>query len=208
MRRGDKSFWHEERAVTALTTRRKLADVAVVGADVLTLDPTSRVEREHVGADNGDVGQLPSGGQCGHGSLLMPKRFVTPAHDGGAKTICQAPPRRLPLSAMPPTIRDVAAAAGVSPTTVSHALNGKGRVDAATRTRIADVADELGYRANRVARGLRSGRTGTIGLALPETSGNEAGAEMLGLDFYLQLAAGATRAAFSHDQALLLLPPL
>ena len=45
------------------------------------------------------------------------------------------------------TIHDVAAAVGLSPTTVSHALNGKGRVDPATRERVARAADRLGYRA-------------------------------------------------------------
>ncbi|MGH8988580.1 MAG: LacI family DNA-binding transcriptional regulator, partial [Acidimicrobiales bacterium] len=38
------------------------------------------------------------------------------------------------------TIRDVAAAAGVSPTTVSHALSGKGRLDPRTRARIKRTA--------------------------------------------------------------------
>jgi len=43
-----------------------------------------------------------------------------------------------------PTIHDVAQAAGVSVTTVSGALNGKGRVDPATRTRIADAVVQGG----------------------------------------------------------------
>ncbi|XGU21714.1 LacI family DNA-binding transcriptional regulator [Rhodococcus sp. 3Y1] len=51
--------------------------------------------------------------------------------------------------------------------TVSYALNGKGRVDAATRARVQEVADRLGYRANRSAQNLRSGRTATLGLMLP-----------------------------------------
>jgi LacI family transcriptional regulator len=63
------------------------------------------------------------------------------------------------------TIRDVAALAGVSVTTVSHALNdvpGK-RVSATTRERIRDAADELRYRPNRLAQGLRKQRSQTIG---------------------------------------------
>jgi len=43
-----------------------------------------------------------------------------------------------------PTIHDVAKAAGVSVTTVSHALNGKGRVDPNTRARVAQVVHRLG----------------------------------------------------------------
>ncbi|MDP9224171.1 MAG: LacI family DNA-binding transcriptional regulator, partial [Actinomycetota bacterium] len=52
-------------------------------------------------------------------------------------------------------ISDVAAAAGVSPTTVSHALSGRRAVSEITRQRILGVVDELGYRPNLVARSLR-----------------------------------------------------
>jgi LacI family transcriptional regulator len=63
-------------------------------------------------------------------------------------------------------IRDVAAAAGVSTTTVSDALNGvKGaRVGAETRAKIQAAADLLGYSPSRLARGLRARRSGTLGL--------------------------------------------
>jgi DNA-binding LacI/PurR family transcriptional regulator len=106
-----------------------------------------------------------------------------------------------------PTIQDVAHAAGVSPTTVSHALNGKGRVDARTRARVERAARRLGYRASRTATALRSGRTGTLGLMLPEGAGLVSG-ELIGVDFYLELAAAATRAAFARSHAIALLPPV
>jgi LacI family transcriptional regulator len=63
------------------------------------------------------------------------------------------------------SIRAVAAAAGVSPTTVSHALSGTRAVRAETRERVIRAAAELGYTPNRVASGLRLQRTGVIGLA-------------------------------------------
>jgi DNA-binding LacI/PurR family transcriptional regulator len=66
------------------------------------------------------------------------------------------------------TIRDVAKAAGVSPSTVSRALSSPDIVDAATRERVLRVADHLGWRPNRAARGLITGRTGNIGLILPD----------------------------------------
>ena len=47
----------------------------------------------------------------------------------------------------------------MSVTTVSHALNDKGRIDAATRERITITAERLGYRPDRTARRLRSGRS-------------------------------------------------
>jgi DNA-binding LacI/PurR family transcriptional regulator len=62
-------------------------------------------------------------------------------------------------------IKDVARAAGVSTTTVSHALSGKGRLPDETRVRVRHIADELGYRPNAVARSLAEGRTGVIGSA-------------------------------------------
>ncbi len=62
-------------------------------------------------------------------------------------------------------IKDVARAAGVSTTTVSHALSGKGRLPDETRVRVRRIADELGYRPNAIARSLAEGRTGVIGSA-------------------------------------------
>ncbi len=63
-------------------------------------------------------------------------------------------------------IKDVAAAAGVSPTTVSHVLNGVDGVRVAenTRARVRDAADQLGYSPSRIARSLRLRRTHMIGL--------------------------------------------
>jgi DNA-binding LacI/PurR family transcriptional regulator len=101
------------------------------------------------------------------------------------------------------TIRDVASAAGVSVSTVSQALNGRGRVDASTRERVERIATKLGYHANRNARALRSGRTGTIGLVLPQVV-----AAPLAIDYYVGVAMAAAQAAFMRDYALLLLPPL
>lgn len=63
-------------------------------------------------------------------------------------------------------IREVAAAAGVSVTTVSHVLNEtpNAQVRKETRERVIAVAEDLGYRPSRMARGLRTRRTQTLGL--------------------------------------------
>lgn len=66
------------------------------------------------------------------------------------------------------TIRDVAKTAGVSPATVSRALSSPELVESATRDRVIQVAESLGYRPNRAARGLITGRTGNFGLILPD----------------------------------------
>ncbi|MCQ4125192.1 LacI family transcriptional regulator [Rhodococcus erythropolis] len=106
-----------------------------------------------------------------------------------------------------PTLRDVATAAGVAVSTVSYALNGKGRVDSATRARVQEVADRLGYRANRSAQNLRSGRTATLGLMLPAPD-EPSSAEYLNFDWYGRVATAATQAAFHADHSLLLLPSM
>jgi len=66
------------------------------------------------------------------------------------------------------TIRDVAAAAGVSQSTVSRALSAPDLVNARTRARVERAARELGYEPNRAARGLITGRTGNLGLIVPD----------------------------------------
>ncbi|MFE7035298.1 LacI family DNA-binding transcriptional regulator [Streptomyces sp. NPDC057621] len=66
------------------------------------------------------------------------------------------------------TIREVAKAAGVSPSTVSRALDPDGTVSAATRERVQAAAEKLGYRPNRAAQGLITGRTGHIGVIIPD----------------------------------------
>src|SRR5690349_12930069 len=65
------------------------------------------------------------------------------------------------------TVHDVANAAGVSVSTVSRALTG-GRVSPATRETVVAAAERLGYQPNRAARGLITGRTGNLGLIVPD----------------------------------------
>lgn len=64
------------------------------------------------------------------------------------------------------TIRDVARRAGVSPSTVSRALSGKGRMRPETRERIRKIARELGFRPNAHARGLATKVTQCVGVVI------------------------------------------
>jgi LacI family transcriptional regulator len=66
------------------------------------------------------------------------------------------------------TVHDVARAAGVSISTVSRALAAPERVAPSTRDRVTAAARELGYRPNRAASVLRAGRTGALGLVVPD----------------------------------------
>ena len=78
------------------------------------------------------------------------------------------------------SLRDVAKLAGVSVKTVSNVVNDYAHVTEGTRQRVQLAIDELHYRPNPAARTLRSGRSGIIGLALPEV-GNAYFAELAGL---------------------------
>lgn len=66
------------------------------------------------------------------------------------------------------TISDVARKAGVSLMTVSRVVNDKGEISPATRRRVLDVIEQLGYRPSGIARGLATQRTGTLGLIVPD----------------------------------------
>lgn len=66
-----------------------------------------------------------------------------------------------------PTIKDVAARAGVSRQTVSRVVNDKGEISEETRTRVLAAIQELGYRPNILARSMVAGRSCTIGCIAP-----------------------------------------
>ncbi len=71
---------------------------------------------------------------------------------------------------MAATLHDVAHLAGVSIKTVSNVINDYPHIRVQTREKVEAAIAQLGYRPNLMARNLRSGRTGAIGLALPELS--------------------------------------
>lgn len=68
------------------------------------------------------------------------------------------------------TIKDIAREAGASIATVSRALNGKEGVSEETKNHVLEIADNLGYRSNPLARGLKLNRTNTIDVLFPEMS--------------------------------------
>jgi len=71
---------------------------------------------------------------------------------------------------VPTTLRDVGKLAGVSAMTVSRVVNGHGGVDAETQKRVEDAIRTLDYVPNRIARGLLSHKTATIGLIIPDVA--------------------------------------
>lgn len=93
------------------------------------------------------------------------------------------------------TIKQVAAEAGVSITTVSHVLNDVAglRVNPVTRERIHEVAERLGYVPNRLAQSLRTQRSNTIGMI---------GDEIVTTPFAGKLILGAQEVAMSRDAVM------
>ncbi|MFF1828317.1 LacI family DNA-binding transcriptional regulator [Paenarthrobacter sp. NPDC058040] len=93
-----------------------------------------------------------------------------------------------------PTLHDVARAAGVSIKTVSNVLNDSPKVGPVTRERVQRLMSEMGYRPNLSARGLRSGKTGVIGLAVPS----------LRESYFAELADDVIRAAAKRGLRVLI----
>ena len=93
------------------------------------------------------------------------------------------------------TIRDVAAAAGVSTATVSRTLapDSSGRVSEKTRRRVFSAAAKLEYRANFAARSLKTRSTKTVAILAPELSN----------DFFMTMAEGMERELNARGYALL-----
>ena len=93
-----------------------------------------------------------------------------------------------------PTIKDIARIVGVSPTTVSMALNGRPRIGEETRERILAVARDLNYQPNVLARSLATHKTFTIGLIITSITD----------PFYPELAKGIEDKAFELGYTIIL----
>jgi DNA-binding LacI/PurR family transcriptional regulator len=104
---------------------------------------------------------------------------ATPSNPSGAGDAERRPESR------PVSIRQVAAHAGVSIATVSRVMNKSADVSAETAARVRKAVDELGYVPNPMARGLNSGDTRVLGIALPWFQG----------EFFTELLQGADEEA-------------
>jgi DNA-binding LacI/PurR family transcriptional regulator len=93
---------------------------------------------------------------------------------------------------LPASIHDVAARAGVSVATVSRSFTLPAVVRDATRQSVMAAAAELGYQPNRAARGLITGRTGNVGVIVPD----------LGNPYFHAVLKGAQGRARQADYAV------
>src|SRR5258708_1849736 len=98
------------------------------------------------------------------------------------------------IGTMAVTIKDVARESGVNVSTVSRALNGEYGVHVDTRQMVTAIATRLGYRPNRVARGLVTGRSHTLALVVSDIRN----------PFFAEVARGAEDAARDGNCDLML----
>ena len=101
------------------------------------------------------------------------------------------------------TIKDVAAAAGVSVTTVSDALSGKGRLPEPTRLKVQAIADKLNYRPSAIALGLRESGLGMIGVCIAPAA---AGALLTDVGYWAAIVTRASQTILSEGLAPVMLP--
>ena len=92
------------------------------------------------------------------------------------------------------TIADVAKEAGVSTQTVSRVINEKGEISPATRQRVLEAIEQLGYRPNSLARGLAMNKTLTLGLIVPDIAN----------PFFPEIVQGAEEVALEHGYTIVL----
>jgi DNA-binding LacI/PurR family transcriptional regulator/glycogen debranching enzyme len=106
----------------------------------------------------------------------------------------------MPKSPRKARIQDVARLAGVSPTTVSYVLNGRGNIPPATRERVLEAAERLGYAANGPGRALATQRSHVLALSAPR-------ATEPGDPFFAAIATAFTHTAARAGYQVALLPP-
>lgn len=92
-----------------------------------------------------------------------------------------------------PTIKDVAEKAGVAVGTVSHVITGSVRVSEVLRQKVQNAIDELDYHPNHVARSLKTSKTRTLGIVVPE----------LTISFFPRVIEGADAAARRRGYTLI-----
>ncbi len=101
-----------------------------------------------------------------------------------------------------PTIFEVAEAAGVSITTVSHVFSGKRKVHEGTRLRVLETSERLGYRPRTAAQALATGRSMTLGLQITLS-----GHELVLNPYFASLLPAMSLAAIDLGYSFLFVPP-
>jgi alanine racemase len=101
------------------------------------------------------------------------------------------------------TIKDIALKAGISKTAVSFAFNNPSRLSETTLKHILAIAEEMGYSPNPVARSMTTGRTGAIGLLVPQPID-----EIIRNPHFPEFIEGIGDVCTRSGLSLMLVPPL
>lgn len=96
------------------------------------------------------------------------------------------------------TIDDIAKELGISKTTVSRAISGKGRLSKETRAKVLEFIEAHNFRPNAVAKSLAHSRSFNIGLILPQAQG------VRNVPFFHECTLGICEIAAQHDYDVLL----
>lgn len=97
-------------------------------------------------------------------------------------------------------LKELSKLLGLSQTTISRALNGYPEVNAETRERVIRAAKETGYRPNRAAQRLATGKSGSIGVVMPIAAGRYSDVH------FGEFQAGLAEEALRHDFHFLIMP--
>ncbi len=100
-------------------------------------------------------------------------------------------------------IKDIAERAGVSKTTVSFAFNNPERLPEARVKQILQIAAEMGYTPDPVARTLSTGKTGTIGILVPQPI-----PEIIRNPFMPEFLEGVGEICTEASLSLMIVPPI
>lgn len=137
------------------------------------------------------VQDAPRDGRSGN---WLPEVSTPPEPTGPTPGPDGYPDRVIAYPRNPVTIYDVAAAAGVAPSTVSRTFARPGRVNADTAAHVRRVAEELGYRANPIVQALNATSTRLLAVMVSDIAN----------PFYAQLVRGAQIAAKDAGYEILL----
>lgn len=97
-------------------------------------------------------------------------------------------------------LRQLSELLGLSQTTISRALNGYPEVSEETRKRVFKAAEETGYRPNRAAQRLATGKAGSIGLVMPTAPGHNSDVH------FGEFQSGLGEEALKHDFHFVIMP--